>query len=84
MFQSLSTAFPISTHRFSQTPMLSDTCRLLNECAEYVYLHACCPLCRKHGRDGNVVDACSNNCSPHSIYSDIGLAKHRCYPIHAG
>src|SRR5882672_5726308 len=41
MFQSLYTAFHVSKHWLIRTPVLSDTCRMLNKCAEHIYIFAC-------------------------------------------
>jgi len=38
MFQLLFTASHVSGHQLSRTPVLSDTCRLLNECADCIYI----------------------------------------------
>jgi hypothetical protein len=52
-------------------------------CGLCIYSYACCALCRKNCRDRIVADACSNHCPLRSMYSDINLAKYKCYPIHS-
>jgi len=82
MLQSLFAAFHVSWKRFSQTSVLSDTCTVLNECSDHEYVSMHDALRRKHGKDRNVADTCSNHCPLHSMYLESGLAKPQCYPTY--
>jgi len=39
MFQSLYTAFHVSKHWLIRSPVLSNTCRMLNKCADHIYIY---------------------------------------------